>query len=190
MDSYLEIIAVLFSVLSTYFSIQKSVWCWIFGTIAVSAYFLLFYQVQLYADMGLQIIYLFQGFYGWYGWWLGKKHTESFVRRLSAKAIIIAIISTVSIAILTGWALSKFTGAYSPYIDALASSISLMANWLLAKRYLQNWFFWIVADMILIGLFWSKGLYLSSSIYLVFLLMCIKGFIDWNKHIVTKEALS
>jgi nicotinamide mononucleotide transporter len=133
---------------------------------------------------------LFQGIYGWYGWWLGKKQNESFVKRLSGKAIMVAIITTVSISLLVGWVLSKFTGASSPYVDALASCISLMANWLLAKRYLQNWFFWIVADMILIGLFWSKELYLSCSIYLVFLLMCIKGFIDWNKHIVTKEALS
>lgn len=188
MSSPLEIIAVLFSVLSTYFSIRKSVWCWIFGTVAVSAYFLLFYQTKLYADMGLQVVYLLQGFYGMYGWWLGKKEPDGFVKRLSLKEVIAATWIVIVSAVLIGWVLDIYTEASSPYVDALASATSLMANWLLAKRYLQNWFFWIVADIILIALFWYKELYLSSAIYFVFLLMCAKGLTDWNKSATNEPS--
>ena len=186
MSSPIEIVAVVFSLLSTYFSIRKSVWCWIFGTVAVSAYFLLFYQIKLYADLGLQVMYLLQGFYGIYGWMVGQKQPETFVRRLSVDGMDVNITLTLLLTCFIGVFLDKWTDASSPYVDALASSTSLIANWLLAKRYLQNWFFWITADIILIGLFWYKVLYLSSCIYFIFLLLCIKGYLDWNKS-ATKE---
>jgi nicotinamide mononucleotide transporter len=94
------------------------------------------------------------------------------------------------VAAALGTILKQYTDASSPYIDALASTISLAANWLLARRKIDNWILWIVADMIYIGLFWYKELYLSSAIYAVFLLICIMGFFEWKKTVKDTGAVS
>jgi nicotinamide mononucleotide transporter len=177
-----EIIAVFFSLLCTILAVKKHILNWPFGIIAVSAYMLLFYKERLYADMILQIVFMIQGFYGWYNWYKNKNNQEIIeVDYMINKERTLISVSIFVIAILWAYLLKRYTNASLPLIDAFASTVSLFANWLMARKRIENWILWIVADIIYVGLFWYKELYLSTGIYFVFLILAIKGLVDWHR---------
>lgn len=184
-----EIIAVVFSLLCVLLAIKKNVFNWPTGIIAVTAYFILFYNLKLYADMTLQLFFLFQGFYGWYNWKNKLSDTQLEIRKLTKKHLVIYLFSICILTILWTYVLTKYTDASLPLIDAFVSILSLTANWLLVKKHIENWLFWILADSIYILLFLYKGLYLSSGIYLIFLILAIKGYLDWKKAKNIKKDL-
>lgn len=180
--SWIEITAVVFSLLAVWLSAKKHVLNWPAGIIGVSFYLLLFWQTKLYADMVLQVVFILQGIYGWYSWYSTEQRVHNIpVSYLGNSKRILYSVIIIASALIWGTLLKRYTDAASPYIDALASTISLVANWLLARRKIDNWILWIGVDVIYIGLFWYKELYLSSGIYLVFLLISVKGFIEWKR---------
>jgi nicotinamide mononucleotide transporter len=185
--SVVEIIAVIFSLLCIWLATKRHVLNWPVGIIGVSAYLILFYQVRLYADMCLQIIFILQGFYGWYNWKRGNIDIQ--VSRLKRKQIVSYSILILIFSAIWTYVLIAYTNASTPYIDAFVSSISLAANWLMAKKKIENWILWIIADVIYIMLFWYKELYLSSCVYFIFLILAIKGLIDWKQKRDTKKVL-
>jgi nicotinamide mononucleotide transporter len=187
--SVLEIIAVSFSLLCVWLSVKRNVLNWPMGIIAVSAYMIFFYQVKLFADMVLQAFFIIQGFYGWYTWTASKREEKAIVvtsfntiQRALTCACILAVTA------VWGFLLSKYTEASAPYVDAFASTASFTANWLMARRKIENWLLWITADIVYVGLFWYKGLYLSSGIYLVFLGLAVAGLLEWIKSTNTSTA--
>lgn len=185
-----EIIAVVFSLVCIVLAVKKHVLNWPIGIIAVSAYLILFYKERLYADMVLQVVFIAQGVYGWYNWIQNKTSNEEIkVSYLSNKERVVFV--SLILIITLGWAyvLKNYTDASIPYMDALAATISLIANWLMAKKKIDNWILWIIADIIYVALFWYKELYLSSGIYTVFLILAIKGLYDWHKQSDIKKDL-
>jgi nicotinamide mononucleotide transporter len=189
--SAIEIVAVVFSLLCVLLAIRRNVLNWPAGIIGVGAYFAVFMREKLYADALLQVFFIIQGVYGWYSWHRYKAENRTVeVTELSAGWRIgyIIIIGAISF----GWAkaLDLYTDASMPYIDALAATISFIANWLMARRKIENWALWIFVDIIYIGLFWSRELYLSFGLYIVFLFMAIAGLIQWKKSLGTSMASS
>jgi nicotinamide mononucleotide transporter len=185
-----EIIAVSFYILSIVLTIRKNIWLWPFGIIAEVCYLKIFFDEKLYADTGLQVIYLFQSIYGWYFWTRGLKEKEIAITLMSFRAKLYTAGATVAITGISYFVLHKYTDATVPFWDSLAASLSIAASWLLARRIFENWIFWIIADLIYIGLFAYKGLYLSSGIYLVFVFLSVAGLIKWNKELSAKKAFS
>lgn len=187
--SLIEIIAVLFSLICIWLAVKKHVLNWPIGIIAVLAYMMLFYREKLYADMVLQIIFMIQGFYGWYNWVQKKEQQEISITTLSTKERIRYISSILILSIIWSYVLIRFTNASSPIVDSFVSTISLVANWLMAKKKIENWILWVFADAIYIMLFWYKELYLSSFVYFIFLFLAIKGYLEWNKKSDIKKDL-
>ncbi len=186
----LEIIAVLLSLICIWLAVKKHVLNWPVGILAVSAYLLLFYRERLYADMCLQMIFIGQGFYGWYNWLHIKQKDEPTISSLSLWGKIICLLVIISFSLFWNFLLVSYTNASSPMIDSFASTISLVANWLMARKKIENWILWILADILYIALFWNKELFLSSFIYLVFLVLATKGFVNWKKAVNTRKDLS
>jgi nicotinamide mononucleotide transporter len=184
-----EIIAVIFSLTCVWLAVQKNVLNWPAGIVAVVAYFIVFFQVKLYADMCLQIIFLLQGIYGWYNWKKERNETLTTVQSMTINQWIFYGLIITLLTAFWSFVLIQFTDANLPIIDAFVAMLSLTANWLLARKLLENWLFWIVANSIYCVLFWYKELYLSSGIYIVFLVLAIKGYRDWKKISVTKKDL-
>ena len=187
--SVIEIIAVVFSLACTWLAVKKHILNWPVGIIAVIAYMILFYREKLYADMVLQVIFMAQGFYGWYNWIHKEERDEIKVSRLSTVEKITYSIVIMFFSMLWCYLLINFTNASSPIVDSFVATTSLVANWLMAKKKIENWILWILADVIYIGLFWYKELYLSSFIYLVFLFLAVKGYKDWHKKNYIKKDL-
>jgi nicotinamide mononucleotide transporter len=179
----LELVAVAFSLACVVLAARRHVGTWPAGIIAVIAYFVIFVRSKLYADAGLQVIFLAQGVYGWWRWTrrAAASPTESPIGVLPwrHRMMIATIVAGASIVI--GAALARYTDASSPYIDATVSVLSLAANWLLARRMLENWAVWLTADVLYVGLFLSKGLIASAALYSVFLALAILGWRSWRR---------
>lgn len=185
----IELIAVIFSLACIWLAVKKHPLNWPVGLIGVAAYMILFWQVKLYADMMLQLVFIAQGIYGWYNW-LKRKNAEEEIRvsYLSKRQRVLYGVLVIILATAWSLVLVHYTDASTPYVDAFVASLSLIANWLMARKKTDNWILWILADIIYVALFWYKELYLSSGIYLVFLVLASKGFIDWSKKSDTQKA--
>lgn len=177
----LEVIGFLTGALCVWLLVKQNIWNWPVGIINAVMFIVLFYQSRLYADMALQFIYVVLGFLGWY-WWLrgGDNKTELKVQKTSLNhGVALLIIGTATTFGMYSYLLSINDSA--PFLDALTTVMSLTAQYMLTRKLIENWAVWIAADIIYICLYASRGLYLTSVLYAVFLAMCIAGLIEWRK---------
>ncbi len=182
--SLYEIIAVITSLLSVWLYVKENIWCWLTGLVGVIFYLIVFYQSKLYADMGLQIIYIYLQIYGWYKWlYGGKNRTELRISRSTAKLNVMLATIGIASTTLMAYLLSRFTDAALPLWDSTATVLSLIAQWMIAKKILENWIVWITADVLYTGIFFYKGLFLSMGLYTVFLLLATLGYFEWRKSL-------
>jgi len=162
-------------------TVEENVWNWPIG-IANSAFFLaLFLHTRLFADAALQLVYIVLGFLGWY-WWLrgGPAKTVLHVRRIGMREASVLVLIAVSVT--TG--MTRFLGSVhdaAPFWDAFTTVLSLIAQYLLTRKVLENWPVWITADVIYVWLYAYKHLYLTSGLYIVFLALCIGGLVRWAR---------
>jgi len=183
--NYIETLAVLFTLLSVWLTTKRHVLSWPTGLFAVAFYTLVFWQSKLYSDFGLQFIFFGQGIYGAFHWWRNRED------KVHAKIGLMTPLQRTFWISMGMWAylmvafvMYFYTDAAAPWVDSFVAVFSLVANWLLARRKIENWIIWIVVDVIYIALFAYKGLYLSSGLYFILLILAIKGFKDWRKCLV------
>jgi nicotinamide mononucleotide transporter len=177
-----EIVGVVFGLLSVYLTIRQQIWCWPTGIVSVIAYALLFYDIKLYADMLLQIFFLVTSFQGWYLWrYGGSNRSELPITRLSRSQVVMLGIGLVVCALAIGYVFDTYTDAHIPFWDAAASSMSVLAQILLMRKKLENWYLWIIVDVLSIGIYIYKEVYLTAGLYLVFLVLAIGGLLAWHK---------
>lgn len=166
--------------------VRRNIWNFVVGMANNVFFLVLFLQAGLYADAWLQVLYFGLGAIGWY-WWLrgGSDRTALVVRRTPAKAWN-AIMFFVAIAT---WAihalLTSHTDSTVPFGDALTTALSLGAQIMLNRKWVGNWVLWIIADVLYIGLYLHKGLYLTAVLYVVFLVMCVIGLRQWLRAMPT-----
>lgn len=161
--------------------VRQNPWNWPIG-IANNVFFIvLFTRVGLYADAGLQVVYIGLAVYGW-AWWLrhGRQHGQLVVQRLTRRHAV-GVLAGIALA-TTGLTLLLVhaTDSDVPFWDALTTSISLAAQWLLTRKYLENWWLWITADVFYIGLYVYKDLWLTALLYVGFIGLCIAGLRAWR----------
>jgi nicotinamide mononucleotide transporter len=184
----LEILAVVFGIVSVYLSTREHIWSWPTALVNVTLYFVVFFEVKLYADMGLQVVYFALSLYGWYQWlYGGEQRTELHVSRVTRSlAIRLALLGLTS-AVVLGTILARFTDAALPYLDSLTTSTSLVAQWMMTRKLVENWAVWVAVDVVYIGMFIFKQLYLTAGLYTVFLVLAVMGFRKWKRSWVERE---
>jgi nicotinamide mononucleotide transporter len=180
--SLYEIFAVLFGIISVYLSVRQNIWSWPTAIVNVTLYIIVFYHAKLYADMGLQFIYIIISLYGWYAWlYGGANRTELTVSRASRwLAVVLPAIGLASAALL-GTLLHRTTDAALPYLDSTTTSTSLIAQWMMTRKILENWLVWVAVDVVYIGMFMYKALYLTAGLYAVFLVLSLMGYRNWRR---------
>jgi nicotinamide mononucleotide transporter len=179
---FIEAFAVIFTLLSVWLTIKRHVLSWPTGLFAVSFYTLVFWQSKLYSDFGLQFIFFGQGIYGAFHWWKNREdkvHAKIGVMTPLERTFWICI--GIWFYLMIAFLMYFYTDAVAPWVDSFVATFSLIANWLLAQRKIENWVIWIIVDIIYIALFAYKGLYLSSGLYFILLILAIKGFKNWEK---------
>jgi nicotinamide mononucleotide transporter len=180
--SILELIAALAGVAGVYLTIRQTVWCFPVGIINVVLYAVLFFSpgIQLYADALLQCIYVVLLVYGWFKWTTKSEQKATTPVRIHSttglKLFIITAICTCMLALF----LQSNTNASFPWIDSALTCSSLAAQWMIAKKYIENWILWIVIDFCYLPLYSLKHLPFTVILYAVFLLLAVKGYRDWK----------
>jgi nicotinamide mononucleotide transporter len=180
--SIIEWIAVLTGLACVWLTVVRNIWCWPTGLVSVALYVFVFFDARLYSDMGLQVVYIFMQVYGWWFWLRGgKDRGEAPVVRLSPPGMALWAGAVVAGTVLLGTLMSAFTNAALPYWDAAATAMSLAAQWLLARKVIENWILWIAVDVLSVGIYLAKGLYPTTGLYCVFLVLATMGLIAWTR---------
>ncbi|MEO8193558.1 MAG: nicotinamide riboside transporter PnuC, partial [Gemmatimonadales bacterium] len=136
----LEIVAAVFGVVSVFLSVRQNIWSWPTAIVNVGLYIVVFYESKLYADTGLQVVYVVLNAYGWYHWlYGGKNRTELPVTRTSGRLGLLLMAIAAASTALIGAFLSSRTDAALPWVDAATTSTSLVAQWMMTRKLLENW---------------------------------------------------
>lgn len=185
-SSCLELVAVVFGVASVFLSVRENIWSWPTALVNVSFYFALFFKSGLYSDMGLQVMYFGLSLYGWYQWlYGGKGRTALRVSRTPSRVwAVLAVIAVVVWASL-GKLTSRLPGVSLPYVDAATTTTSLVAQWMMTRKLVENWMLWIMVDVVYIGMFVFKGLYLTAANYAIYLALAALGHRAWKRSLAT-----
>ncbi|WP_044199622.1 nicotinamide riboside transporter PnuC [Dyadobacter tibetensis] len=182
--SPLEILGFVTGAICVYLNTRQNVLGWFFGIVNALLYALVFWQVQLYADMGLQGYYFLTSIYGWYMWtYGGKSHEGVRVSRTPIRLYGLFGMLFLAFTLLWGYLLETFTDASLSYVDSGLTISSLIAQWMMARKYLENWLLWIAADACYMAMYWYKGLQLTALLYLVFLVLAVMGYLNWRKDL-------
>ncbi len=189
--SFVELLATFFGLVSVFLASRSNLLTWPTGILNECSLFILFFQVQLYADMFLQVFFLVVTLYGWYYWNKhdAQKDTVVVSRKALLKLLVLLVFSTLFMGSIVAQ-LHNFLPmlfqkqAASPYIDSFVTTASVIATFLLAKKILQTWIFWIIVDVVSIGLFFSRGIYFLALEYVIFLIIAFYGYFYWRKKLV------
>lgn len=186
--SYVELIGTLFGFISVYFASRANILTWGTGVINEVFLFILFFQVQLYADMFLQVYFFIITLYGW-NQWKRKKQPEQ-ISFLIKKQRILLVLALLVGTLLFGFFFSnlhtylpsyfKIKAAF-PFIDSFVMMASILATILLARKKMENWYLWILIDFVCVILYFVKGIYFLSIEYGLFLILANYGFFHWKK---------
>lgn len=188
--SYVEVLGTLFGMASVYFASRANILTWATGIVNEIFLFILFFQVQLYADMFLQVYFFVVTLYGWYIW--NSKTLENKISRLSLRTSSILAAAIAIGTVTAGYLLKNIhllmpdyfrKAAAFPFIDSFVMVLSIIATVLLAKKKIENWYLWIAVDLVCVVLFFSKGVYFLSLEYFIFLGIAGYGFFNWKKKL-------
>lgn len=189
LTSPLEIAAVIFTLANVWLAVKQNMWTWPTGIVSVVLYGVVFYQSRFYSNAGLQVIYLILSIHGWYEWLHGGENkSELHVRRTTRRQWIGCAIAAVVLTVAIFELLRMTTDATFPFWDALTTAISLVAQWMMNEKLLENWLGWLLVDIIYVPMFAMGGRALTGVLYAVFCVMAWRGFIEWRRSIVAPAS--
>ena len=177
--SIIESVAVFFSLVYVILVLKESIWCWGAAAVGSSLYIYICFSAQLYSQTSLQIFYLFMAFYGYYNWNKKEQYLEISEWSIGKHLLILAIGTTLIF--LIGFYLSAYTNAKMPIVDSFTTVFSLFATYMVAKKILGNWLYWIVIDAVSVYLYFSRDLHLTSLLFMAYAIIAIFGYLSWMK---------
>lgn len=175
----LGIIALISGIAGVLLTIKQNIWCWPMALLSVIASGLEFYESRLFGDMALQAFYFASGVYGWF-YWKKKKNKSFTIKTIPVKSILPLMLLTLIQFGIYYYLLTVFKGD-KIVVDALLTACSITATYMMTKKWIENWIFWVIIDFVYIGLYFSKELYLYALLYFVFTVMALFGYLNWKK---------
>ncbi len=179
--SCLEFVAVLFGIAGVYLSILEKISNWPIGIVNVALYALLFWQQRLYANAGLQICYLGISVYGWIRWVRGDPGGGALVVRTTSRPLAIRLVLATIMVWVALVALTRLFGGAMPVLDAGTTAVSLVAEWMLARKLMENWAVWIGVDAVYVAMLLSDRLFLTAINYAVYFVLAVMGYVAWKR---------
>jgi len=186
---WIEIFGVVTGIIYVILEVRQNRLLWPLGIITSAAYVIIFFTGKFYADMGLQLYYVLISIYGWYYWSGGgsrRERQEVPVVRINRRQTLLLFI--VFIAIWAGiyFILDSYTDSPVPAGDSFTTALAIVATWMLTRKIIEQWFLWIIANVVSIGLYIYKGLYPTVILYAVYTAMAVYGYIEWNRSMQKK----
>jgi nicotinamide mononucleotide transporter len=168
---------------------RESIWSWPVGVLNALLYIVVFGRAGLYSDTGLQGVYLVLCVYGWWYWWHGgASNVPTAVTRTARHQVVWLAAVGVSLWVAMALITARIPGAALPWFDSALVATSLVAQYMTARKLLEHWLLWIVADTLYIGLFLSRGLTLTALLYTLFLGLAVHGYRQWQRSVLRRAA--
>ena len=183
-SSATEIAGVLFGIVAVWLTTRENPWCWPVGLVNVGLFILVVHEARLYADMGLQVVYVALCLYGWYQWLHGGASGGTLrVSRAPRRALVWLAAAGLLFAGALGAGLRRYTDASLPFWDSSLASFSLVAQWMQARKLIENWAVWILVDVVYVGMYVWKRLHPTAGLYAVFVLLAVLGLVEWRRSL-------
>ena len=178
--SIIESAAVFFSILYVILAVKESIWCWGAAIISVILYIYICYSAQLYPETGLQVFYLLMAFYGYHQW--NKNESTLKVQQWTTTKHLLILLLGALLTFLMGFYFTIYTNAAMPLVDSFTTVFSVFATYMVTKKVLGNWLYWIVIDIVSVYLYFSRDLHLTSLLFIVYTVIAIFGYFSWLKR--------
>ena len=183
--SLAEWIAVAFALAYVVLAIRQHVACWAASIVSSAIFLGLFWRSGLVMQALLQVFYVGMALYGWWSWRHGEAGEGSAlpVSRWPLRRHAVAIVAIVLVSGLNGRWIAGSEPAITPYVDALTTWASCFATWLVARKVLENWLYWIVIDLVAAALYFSQGLRATTVLFVVYAFMAVRGYLEWRRDL-------
>ena len=182
--NYLEITGALVGLIYLWLEYRASIYLWIAGIIMPAIYIFVYYQAGLYADFGINIYYLLAAADGWMVWMRGsgkETRAELPITHTPLKRYLPLLLVFLAAFFGIAWILIRFTDSNVPWLDSFTTALSIIGMWMLARKYVEQWWAWIVVDVVCCGLYIYKELYFTSALYGLYSIIAIFGYFKWKQ---------
>lgn len=185
----LEVIAAILGLLCVVLAAKEFIINWPIAIASSILYTCIFYKDMLYGDACLNAVFVVMCAYGWYEWaYGGKNKTELPIAATKSKTAFILTAITLVIWLIIARIEILYTKSTVPYLDGLTTAMSIAATWMQARKLIESWLVWIVADIIYVGMYIIKDLYITSVLYFIFTLLAVYGYMEWKKQLTAALA--
>ena len=186
--SLMEVAAVVFAMAYLLLAVRENVLCWFFAFLSTAIYTVLFWDVNLLMESALNVYYMAMAVYGWHQWTRGGTNSSDepdvlAIRTMSGQQHALVIAAIAVLVFVSGYLLSEHSSAAWPYVDSFTTWASVITTYLVARKYLQNWLYWIVIDTVSIPLYIDRGLNLTALLFVAYVVIAVIGYFKWREHL-------
>jgi nicotinamide mononucleotide transporter len=163
-------------------AVRQNAWCWACAIASSAIYLVLFAEGGLVMQAARQVFYIAMGVYGWWAWRgpAGEAGTGLAVSRWTARRHGVAIVALLALTAVNGWLVGGTQGGAVPYVDAFVAWVSVLATWLVARKVLENWLYWIVVDSVAAVFYWTQGFHATTFLFVLYVVIAVRGWFAWR----------
>lgn len=177
-----EIVGAVLGLAYLLFAMRRSLWCWLCAFVSSAIYLVLFAKAALYMQSALQVFYIAMAVYGYIDWKRGRTEDAGvIIRRWTIREHAVAVAAVFIATSINGWLLVD-TDAAAPYLDSFVTWGSVITTWMVARRVLENWLYWVVVDGLAAYLYFSQGLLVTTVLFLIYLGIVVGGYVIWRRE--------
>lgn len=177
-----EVVAVVFAILYLLLAIRENIWCWLCAGISTAIYIWLFAVAKLYMESLLNVFYFGMAVYGWFVWSRGQKNRRELpVTTWPLSIHVTALVFIAMLVVVVGGWLQQHSDAAFPYIDSATTFAAIWATFLVARKVLENWYYWLLIDLVSVFVYWLRDLELTAMLFVVYLIMIPFGIVRWTR---------
>lgn len=179
-NSVAELVAMVLAIAYLLLAIKEHISCWYAAFVSTAIYLVVFLDAKLYMDSALQVYYLAMAVYGWYEWKYGDRNKAPIpITTWSLQTHVLVISATLMVTAASAWALATWTPDPSPVLDAFTTWGAIVSTWMVARKILENWAYWLVIDGVSIYLYASRELYFTMLLFVIYVVLIGFGWIAW-----------
>jgi nicotinamide mononucleotide transporter len=164
-------------------AVRRNLLCWLCAFVSTAIYLVLFARAALYMQSALQVFYLVMAVYGFMNWRKGRTASgEVLIRSWTLRQHLLAAAAVVLLSVVNGWLLTRATDAAAPYLDSLVTWGSVVTTWMVARRVIENWLYWVVVDGIAAYLYLTQGLLATTVLFVIYIGIVVHGYFVWRRE--------
>ena len=184
----LEWLAVVLAIAYLLLAIRQNAWCWAFAIASSALYFMLFLRAGLVMQSALQVFFIAMAIYGWRQWRGTATRAPAPIRRWPAQRHVLAVLAVGLATLVNGVLVGPEGAGVVPYADAGVAWASVLTTWLVARKIIENWLYWIAIDLVAAALYGSQGLHATAALYVLYAALAVRGYLEWRREAATVVA--